>query len=164
MKKVIAIVVCLCLLLCGCAPSFSETDGPVLDKELIQTFPFYSIEIESAIEWFNEHDKYEITYTDGTRIDVHYAGNVDWEITAACFDDEPTDLFSFQGYCVILNSNSDYSEEDLRTMYNCIVDELTSLCGNPVKTSSDGNDISFCYGPLNIKVGIGVRISLEMSY
>ena len=166
MKKVIVIALCLCLLLCGCAPSFSASNGSVLDKEFIQNFPFHNKSIDTAVDWFKTHDNYKIKSTDESNntIEVSYSGNIDWHLTAHYWDMEPSDLFRVDGYFVLFTPDSDYSEQDWLEIYNCAVNELTDLCGNPVKTSDGGNRQTFHHGKLEIKISYDSRVTLEMTY
>ncbi len=163
MKRIIIIALCLCLLLCGCAPSFSETDGSIL-KEFIQTFPFYSTELDSAVDWFNDHRDYTVEHTDTSTntVEVLYKGNFAWQIAASCYT--PSNLINLKGYYVTFRSDAYYSEQSAQDNFDCIVDELTELCGNPADTSDGGTVKTFYYKQLKIVVVVGQTINLTMYY
>ena len=166
MKRIIIIALCLCLFLCGCTPKFSAAGGSVLDREFIETFPFHSKALGTAVDWFNEHDAYKIESTneDFNVINVIYSGNINWQLSAFCYPEDPSDLCSISGYSITFYSDDAYSEEDWITIYNCAVAELTDLCGDPIRTTYDGNGLYFHYGKLQIMIESGRTVYLEMSY
>ena len=166
MKKFFIMVLSLCLLLCGCTPSFSASKGPVLDKVFIQTFPFHCKSIDQAVEWFKAYDNYTVKSVDESdnTIEASYSGNIDWHLNAHYWDMEPSDLFRVDGYFVLFTPDADYSEQDWLAIYNCAVSELIDICGNPVKTLDDGNCQFFQQGQLEIKISLGSRVTLEMTY
>lgn len=164
MKKLTIIVLCICLLLCACAPSFSAAKGSVLDKDFIETFPFQSGSLGLAVDWFNNHNAYKIKDTDDTDGDfrVQYKGNVDWYILGTAGEDGG--IPGVDGFYVIFSSDADYSEQDWHNIFNCAVDELTYMCGNPVDIWNEGDCMTFYYERLKIDITYVGSVSLRMRY
>lgn len=163
MKKQIILILCLCIFLCGCAPTFSAENGPVLDKTFIDSFPFRASSFDTVVDWFETHNKYKVERTDELNRDVYvaYNGNVDWSISAG---KGYSGVYGVDGYYVRFTNAEEYSEEDWRAIYNSVFDELTDLCGKPAKVWSEGDCAAFYYGNLRIVVSISSSVMLDMYY
>lgn len=157
MKRIMIIVLCLCLFLCGCTPKFSPEKGSVLDKKFIEAFPFDCSSFTTVVDWFEEQRNYKIEEVSSCDIYVNYRGNVGWRIWATNND-------YYYDFVALFTLNEDYSEQDVLRIADCAVAELTDLCGNPVYTSDEGDSMLFYYGKLEIQIGYGRTITIKMEY
>lgn len=158
MKKSIILLIALSLILCGCSSSFDVSKGSVLDENFIHTFPFRTCSLSEAADWFNEQSNYKIEETSvaNSSLEVTYHGSVKWDIYACC------DVYDVDGFAVILRSIGDYSENDYSTIFDCIIDELSGICGVPTQVYDSGS-MEFYYGNLRILVDPAqTGISIEM--
>ena len=148
MKKTFILILALSLILCGCSSSFDMSKGSVLDKEFFQTFPFQSYAMGDGVNWFNNHKGYKIQDADDETIQLTYQGSVKWDIDGSC------EVYKIDGYYFMFRSFGDYSDNDYSTIYNCIIDELTELCGNPSEIFDEGT-VAFYHDDLRILVNPG---------
>ena len=145
--------------MCSCDNSFSISDGPVVENDLLQTFPYGSYDINTAIEWFESRKSYKIEEIDKPNNTIYatYNGNVDWSITAA------SGSGALKGFFVILILANEYSEEDLNEIYTCILEQVTELGGIPIKTWNSGYCTRFNFGGIQIDVRLTSSLSLSIS-
>lgn len=160
MRRVIAIIICLCMIMCGCSKTFSSTNGPVLDEDLLQTFPYGTYDPNAVIEWFESRNSYKIERTDelDNTIYTTYRGNVDWFIVAGLGS------AAIDGYFVMISSGEDFSEEDWREIYNCVLEQLTGLGASPIKTWNNGDCTRFNMNGLQIDVRLSFEVTLSINF
>lgn len=151
MKKIISLIltVVLCLSLGACAGDNSQEklEGPYIDVELIDLFPFIST-LDDVQQWFEANDNYEIERVDELNNEVVAVGKgtPKWRTTAI------SGVYGYKGFLVSAFSTLEVSTEEIGVIYEGILAELNALCGEPTNVWLEGDGQSFYFEGKTIKV------------
>ena len=131
----------------------ANIDGPHIDRNFIETFPFTSESVSAIENWVARNKDYKIKeiVQNNSQVKILYKFNDAWRIEAC------NEVYGVDGFCVDLFFSLDFFnsiglESVYETIYESVVTDLADICGSPVDIRGNGDVYEFYYRGLTITV------------
>ena len=131
----------------------ANIDGPHIDRNFIEKFPFTSEYISAIENWVAGNKNYKIKEIDQTnsQVEILYKPNNAWRIVAC------NEVYGVDGFYVDLYFSLDIldpigAKSVYETVYESVITDLADICGSPVDIRGDGDVYEFYYRGLTITV------------
>lgn len=158
MRRIITtlLLISFLLSLSACSSESEKMEEPYLDPDFVTSFPFTSEQLSDAQNWVKMSGNYKTKRTDelNREIILAYNPNDVWNIVA--IRGAGSGAYGIDGFLVTWYFTPELGVVEMEPIYQEIIDELTSICGNSIEvnTHDNGEIQKFQSNNLKIKVSL----------